>query len=176
MQWRQQRPHTSLVAALYARVCLVLYSMTSQLRLIWPPTQSQPGTFLMEVVGLIQKWCQRQIYETWFLLNTSSKNGGSVRTTPWCSKDFYCPYVFQVLTMKCTPACHKRSTCTSKVHALFHDDSINLQGTTTMSLRFNLPFCGRLDKRFEGLVLHEVVYFNCSKMIKRKTIQHNFSR
>ena len=25
-----------------------------------------------------------------------SRNGGSVRTTPWCSRDFYCPYVFQV--------------------------------------------------------------------------------
>lgn len=62
----------------------------------------------------------------WFGILCPSKNGGSVRTTPWCSKDFYCPYVFQ--------------------------------GTTTMSLRFNLPFCGRLDKRFEGLVLHELFH------------------
>ena len=31
-----------------------------------------------------------------------------------------------------------------------------LQGTTSMTLKFNYPFCGRLGKRFEGLVLHEV--------------------
>ena len=30
------------------------------------------------------------------------------------------------------------------------------QGTTSMTLKFNYPFCGRLGKRFEGLVLHEV--------------------
>ena len=30
------------------------------------------------------------------------------------------------------------------------------KGTTSMTLKFNYPFCGRLGKRFEGLVLHEV--------------------
>ena len=31
-----------------------------------------------------------------YILWIFSRNGGSVRTTPWCSRDFYCPYVFQV--------------------------------------------------------------------------------
>lgn len=62
----------------------------------------------------------------WFGILCPSRNGGSVRTTPWCSRDFYCPYVFQ--------------------------------GTTSMTLKFNYPFCGRLGKRFEGLVLHELFH------------------
>ena len=37
---------------------------------------------------------------------------------------------------------------------------ILFKGTTSMTLKFNYPFCGRLGKRFEGLVLHEVRYFD----------------
>ena len=55
-----------------------------------------------------------------------------------------------------------RETSTAPTSSRF--DKINLnwfvriffKGTTSMTLKFNYPFCGRLGKRFEGLVLHEV--------------------
>ena len=37
------------------------------------------------------------------------------------------------------------------------------KGTTSMTLKFNYPFCGRLGKRFEGLVLHEVRQISFSR-------------
>lgn len=62
----------------------------------------------------------------WLGIMCPTRNGGTVRTDPFCNKDFYCPYVFQ--------------------------------GTTTMLLKFNFPFCGRLSDTFEGLVLHELFH------------------
>ena len=41
-----------------------------------------------------------------------------------------------------------------------HTAFIFFKGTTSMTLKFNYPFCGRLGKRFEGLVLHEVRQFD----------------
>ena len=117
-----------------------------------------------------------------YILWIFSRNGGSVRTTPWCSRDFYCPYVFQVHHLSLyqrhspfwcflfsllrfvdsfDPLCKflKFFWEYDITHGLRISEKWKLfiaQGTTSMTLKFNYPFCGRLGKRFEGLVLHEV--------------------
>ena len=53
------------------------------------------------------------------------KNGGEVRSSPFCTRDFQCP---------------------------------DYQGSVGMSLKFNLPFCGRLSQRWRALILHELLH------------------
>lgn len=53
------------------------------------------------------------------------KNGGEVRSSPFCTKDFTCPHY---------------------------------SGHVVMSLKFNLPFCGRLSRRWRALIMHELLH------------------
>lgn len=53
------------------------------------------------------------------------RNGGSVRSSPFCTKSFNCPYYY---------------------------------GSVEMSLKFTLPFCGRLSKRWKALITHELLH------------------
>ena len=53
------------------------------------------------------------------------KNGGEVRSSPFCSKDFQCPHY---------------------------------QGSVSVSLKFTLPFCGRLSQRWRALIMHELLH------------------
>jgi len=55
-----------------------------------------------------------------------SRNGGTVRTDPFCTSNYHCPYVYQ--------------------------------GATSMVLEFRSPFCGRLSRKFQGLILHELFH------------------